>query len=168
MDSGEHNLFISTLHKALNLCQHSAWIHAAAAAADRRNDAKGTIRIAAVLNRHNRTRPTGGPRMRTRLQIALEENIAAEDFGTATRIAIVIEHVEREPADERLMGIANDILNARQACDLFRSTLGVAACDDDSSFRISRSDSPDQVSGIPIGFFRDGAGVDDNDVRVKS
>ena len=59
------------------------------------------------------------------------------------------------------MRVADDKVDARQSCDLFRSALRVTAGDDDSGFRILPADSANRGAGVLIGACCYGAGVQD-------
>jgi hypothetical protein len=60
------------------------------------------------------------------------------------------------------MRVANDQIHARQRCEFFGCALRVAACDNDSSFRVLAADSADCGTGILIGAVGNGAGIQDD------
>jgi hypothetical protein len=69
-----------------------------------------------------------------------------------------------EPGDFGFVGIAYDPGDTGKRGQLFGSTLGVAAGDDDADGRVGGVKLSDGVAGLGVGGSGDGAGVDDDDV----
>src|SRR5512147_425037 len=98
MDSRQDDFLISTPNKYPDLIDDAGRDQAAASSANRRNDAKRAVRIAPVLNFHNRTRAPARSRMRFRHQLVFKENVAAKDFRVAgrARLKFGLHHFQRE------------------------------------------------------------------------
>ncbi len=61
------------------------------------------------------------------------------------------------------VAVADHGIDARQGAELVRRALGVAARDHDAGRGVAPARPADQCSGTALGFFRNGARIDDND-----
>src|SRR5207237_10676729 len=111
MNSGENDFFIAARHQIAYFGKSRFWFDAAAAAAHRRNDAEGTVRVAAMLHFDHRAGLATGTGVRCGLELALEENAAAQDLRAAMRLEAVTEKVGCKLADQRFMRIPHDVTN---------------------------------------------------------
>ena len=117
VNSGEHDFLVAAIDQSADLLNNGCRRQASASSSDRRNDAERTVRVAAILDLHDRARPAAGTQMRLRLQFILEKDVAAENFGAAVQfgsLEIRIEHLERQLAEHRLVRIADDMADTRQ------------------------------------------------------
>ena len=90
MNSGKDDFLVTTPNQVAHFRNGGFRINAPASAANRWNDAEGTVGIAPILDFHDRARSTAGPDVRCGLELALEKNAAAHDFGSAMCTEILI------------------------------------------------------------------------------
>ena len=105
--------------------------------------------------------------MRFRLELVFKKDIATENLGSPVRLSRLefrIEHLQRQLPHERFVRISDDVADLRERSEFFGRTLRVASCDNDASCRISGRYAADHLSRVSISFFRDRAGVDDDDI----
>ena len=89
--------------------------HAPAAATNRWNDTERAVGIAAILDLHNRPRPAGGTGVRARFQVLFQENARRRKPPRGPpETKFIVENIQRQFRDLRLVRIANHKLNARQ------------------------------------------------------
>ena len=100
------------------------------------------------------------------LELLLEKDIAAENFGAARGREVFIERVERKAPDNRLVRVSNNLFDAGHCGKFVRRPLGIAAGDDDAGFRTARCDSANQVANFAVGFVGNGAGIYNDNAGV--
>src|SRR5262245_5427517 len=84
MDPRQHHFLIAPGYQPRNFFDDTSRGQAAASPANRGNDAKRTVRIAPVLHFYDSARAATGSEMGLRLQLALQKDIAAENFRAST------------------------------------------------------------------------------------
>ena len=80
-------------------------------------------------------------------------------------IEVFVESIQCQLTNKRLVRITDNIADIRKSCEFFRSALGIAAGDDNLRTRVARSNAPDGLADIAVGFGSDGAGVHDDNAR---
>src|SRR5262245_50649759 len=74
----------------------------------------------------------------------------------------LIEQIQSDLADHRLVRVPDDITHTGQLREVFRRTLCVTARHDDLSLGISRSDAANELPDLAVGLFGYRAGIYDD------
>src|SRR5262245_20068962 len=146
VNPGQHNLFVAALNEFSDFLQRGLRLNTTAPSTDGWNNAERTIRVAPVLNLNYGTCAAARTEMRERFQLALEENVAAKNFGVAVLGS------ECKFCDKGLMRIADDITHLWKRREFFGRTLSVTTGNDDLRIRISRRNATDCLANVAVGF----------------
>src|SRR5262249_2424771 len=146
VNPGQNYFFVAALDEMADFLQRGLRLNTTASSTDRWNYAERTIRVAPILNLDYGTCAAARTKMRDRCQLALEENVAAKNFGVAVLGS------ERKFRDKRLIRIADDITHLWKRREFFGRTLSITTGNDDLRIRISRRDAPDCLANVAVGF----------------
>jgi hypothetical protein len=143
------------------LIDHLIRLSAAAASADKRNDAEGAAVVAPILDLEIRPGAVAqGILDGSREKIALFGDVAD------VNLAVIRSGFGQHLRDQRLVRIAHHQRYSGQPGQLGWGSLRVAPCDENEGIGMGAVDAADGLANLIVGVGGDGAGVEDHYIRV--
>ncbi len=153
MDAGQDNFAKSVAGHRADPVQHVAGQDAAAGSPGIGDDAVAAERVAAVLDLEKGAGVVGEAG-----QAQCGGCRVIHDVADLARVRL------EQAADGPLFAVAEDDVKLRNALQVARCNLGVAAGGDYPGIGVLAAGPPDQLAGFRIGAGGDGAGIDDVDI----